>query len=58
MTIKKETWKTVIQLIITILTAIVSTCFTESCIKPHILGDSATPTVATTSYQLLTSADL
>ena len=43
MNIKKKTWRTVIQLIITILTAIISTFFTESCIKPHLMGSNAKP---------------
>ena len=31
----KKAWRTILQLIITILTAIISTFFTESCIKPR-----------------------
>lgn len=43
---KKETWKTVIQIVISILTAIATSLGVTSCMKPHTLITKESPLVS------------
>ncbi len=43
----KKAWRTILQLIITILTAIISAFFTESCIKPRFAARNTVAAVIT-----------
>ena len=46
---KKETWKQLLQIIITILTAISGTLFVQSCVRLHSSSSTAQQCVPTSS---------
>ena len=47
---KKETWKQLLQIIITILTAISGTLFVQSCVRLHLSSSTARPIAPTSSH--------
>ena len=48
---KKETWKQLLQIIITILTAISGTLFVQSCVRSHLSSSTAQQCAPTSSRQ-------